>query len=119
MQKLRLDGSVLWPRVDGDTNHRKFGFGCILSQPCSKDESEPTESVVGLRAPFKGIEARRALPGSVSSMDGNSQYPKGVLPLFEAKMREPVFGQMVPLGIQFEIKVIWSSAASDTYSHSF
>lgn len=53
-----------------------------------------------------GIESHRAPPGSVSSMEGNSQYPKGGLLLFEAKMRELVFGQMVPLGIPFEIKVI-------------
>lgn len=119
MQKLRLDGNVLWLRIDGDTNHCKFGSGCILSKPLSKDESKPTESVVGLWAPFKGVETRRAPRGSASSTEGNSQYPKGVLPLFEAKMRELVFEQMVPLGIWFEIKVIRSSAASDTYSHSF
>lgn len=48
MQKLRVVVSVLQLRRDGDTKHHKFGSGCILDQPCSKDKSEPTEGAVGL-----------------------------------------------------------------------
>lgn len=43
MQKLRVVVSVLQL-----SKHHKFGSGCILDQPCSKDKSELTEGMVGL-----------------------------------------------------------------------
>lgn len=45
------------------------------------------------------------LPGLREAQRGNSQSPKRVLPLLKAVMRELVFGQMILLGIQLEIKV--------------
>lgn len=112
MQKLRVAVSVLQLRRDGDTDHPKFACGCILDQPCSKDKSEHTEGVVGLCPPVQGVEAHGNPPSSVRSTEGNSPSPKGALPLLKAMMRA-VFGQMVLLGIQLEIKVTWSPAASD------
>lgn len=110
MQKLRVAVGVLQLRRDGDTNHQTLASGCILDQPCSKDKSEHTEGCVGLWSLLRGMEAQETPPSSLRSTEGNSQSPKGVLPLM---MRELMFGQMVLLGIQLEIEVTWSPAASD------
>lgn len=113
MQKLRAAVGVLQLRRDGDTNHHKFASGCILDQPWSKDKSEHTEGCVGLWPLFRGMEAHGTPPSSLRSTEGKSKSPKGVLPLLKAVMRELMFGQMVLLGIQLEIEVTWSPAASD------
>lgn len=112
MQKLRVAVSVLQLRRDGDTNHHKFARGYILVQPCSKDKFEHTEGMVRLWPLFRAMEAHGTPPSSLRR-EGNSQSPKRVLPLPRAMMREMVFGQMGLLGIQLQIEVTRSPAASD------
>lgn len=64
--------------------------------------------------PHSGLwKHMRLLPVLREARGGNSQFPRGVLPLLKAMMRELMFGQMVLLAIQLEIKVTWPPAASD------
>lgn len=64
--------------------------------------------------PHPGIWKRTGLlPGLWEARRGNSQSPKRVLPLLKAVMRDLVFGHIVLLGIQLEVKVTWPPAASD------
>lgn len=81
--------------------------------PGLKTSLSTQKAVWGYDPYSEGWKHMGLLPVLWEVKEGKSKSPKGVLPLLKAVMRELMFGQMVLLGIQLEIEVTWSPAASD------